>query len=33
MEYLPGAVQVLIEWVMLAFATIIDFFKKMQNDD
>jgi|GEM_PF-2538364 len=33
MEMLPGAVQVLIEWIILAFSTVIDFFKKMNSDD
>ncbi len=33
MENLPGAVQVLIDWVILLFSTITTFFKKLGEDD
>ena len=32
MEILPGAIQVLIEWIILLIGTIGTFFKKMQED-
>lgn len=32
MEMLPGAVQVLIDWVILLIGTLGTFFKKMKED-
>ena len=32
MEMLPGAVQVLIEWLIMLVGTIGTFIKKMQED-
>ena len=32
MEMLPGAVQVLISWLILVVSTIGTFFKKMQEE-
>lgn len=33
MEMLPGAVQVLIEWLILLVATIGSFFQKLKGND
>lgn len=33
MEFIPGAVQVLIAWLMMIVGTIGTFFKKMQEDE
>ena len=33
MEILPGAVQVLISWLILLVSTITTFFRKMQADE
>ena len=32
MEFLPGAVQVLIDWLIMIVGTLGTFFKKMQED-
>ena len=33
MEFLPGAVQVLIEWLILIFTTIGGYFNKLNADE
>ena len=33
MEFLPGAVQVLINWLIMIIGTIGTFFKKKQEDE
>ena len=33
MEFLPGAVQVLISWLILVIGTIGTYFKKKEEDD
>ena len=32
MEFLPGAVQVLIDWLIMLMGTLFTFFGKMQED-
>lgn len=33
MEYVPGPIQALISWLILAVSTIITYFKKKEADE